>query len=62
MGEFLTPAEVAAELKVKPRTIVKWLNEKRLQGIKLGTGRAAEWRIDRDDLDKYLNSLKRGGE
>ncbi len=56
--DLLTPAQVAEILQVKHRTVLKWLNEKRIPGIKLGAGPKAEWRIEREDLENYIKSLK----
>ena len=58
MQELLTPAEVASVLKVTPKTVVRWLNEKRFKGLKLGEGKRSEWRVRRADLDAYLDSLE----
>ncbi len=58
--ELLTIEEVAAILKVKPKTVGNWLRDGKLPGIKLGGGRAAEWRVEREDLEKHLQSLKTG--
>ena len=46
--------QVAEYLQMNPQVVRRWLNEKRLPGIKIGK----EWRIAKEDLDKYLEELK----
>jgi excisionase family DNA binding protein len=58
--DLLTPDEVAELLKVKRTTIMNWLRDGKLPGIKLGDGKAAEWRVERSDLEAYLQSRKTG--
>ena len=48
--EFLTVAEVAAILDLRPVTIYRWCRAGRLAGVKIGK----EWRIRRDALDELL--------
>jgi excisionase family DNA binding protein len=50
-AEFLTPEEVAARLKVQPRTVQEWLRTGRLPGLKLGK----LWRIRESDLEAFLS-------
>lgn len=52
--ELLTIEEVAAILKVKPKTVGDWLRAGKLPGVKLGDGRAAEWRVNKADLEDYV--------
>jgi excisionase family DNA binding protein len=49
---LLTPEEVAARLKVKPRTVQEWLRSGRLAGLKLGK----LWRIRENDLETFLGA------
>jgi excisionase family DNA binding protein len=49
---LLTPEEVAARLKVKPRTVQEWLRSGRLAGLKLGK----LWRIREYDLEAFLDA------
>lgn len=49
---LLTPEEVAARLKVKPRTVQEWLRSGRLPGLKLGK----LWRIREHDLAAFLGA------
>lgn len=54
--KWLSVAEVADELGLSTDTIYNWLNRKKnpLPGVK--TGR--DWRIKREDLDKFLDQMK----
>ena len=49
--EILTLEEVALYLRLKPQTIYKWAQEKRIPAVKLGK----EWRFRRSVLDRWLN-------
>lgn len=52
MERFLTVAEVADILRLKPRTIHKHLKEGKLQGVLFGR----EWRISQGALDAYIEA------
>ena len=49
--EILTLEEVARYLRLKPQTIYKWAQEKRIPAVKLGK----EWRFRRSILDRWLD-------
>ena len=49
--EILTLEEVAHYLRLKPQTIYKWAQEKRIPAVKLGK----EWRFRRSILDRWLD-------
>ena len=49
--EILTLEEVAHYLRLKPQTIYKWAQEKRIPAAKLGK----EWRFRRSILDRWLD-------
>jgi excisionase family DNA binding protein len=49
-GEVLTPKEVAQELKMNERTVVRYLTEGKLPGVKVGSC----WRVSRARLDHFL--------
>jgi len=49
--EILTLEEVAMYLRLKPQTIYKWAQEKRIPAAKLGK----EWRFRKSILDRWLN-------
>jgi excisionase family DNA binding protein len=48
--EYLTIEEVAAKVKVRPKTVREWLRTKRLKGVKAGHF----WRIRPEDLEVFL--------
>jgi excisionase family DNA binding protein len=56
-SSMLTPEDVAARLKVKPRTVQAWLRSGRLAGLKLGK----LWRIRERDLETFLTALSAPG-
>jgi excisionase family DNA binding protein len=49
--EIMTVEEVAAYLRLKPQTIYKWAQEKRIPAAKLGK----EWRFRRSVVDRWLD-------
>ena len=49
--EILTLEEVAHYLRLKPQTIYKWAQEKRIPAVKLGK----EWRFRRSVIDKWFD-------
>ena len=49
--EIMTLEEVAHYLRLKPQTIYKWAQERRIPAVKLGK----EWRFRRSILDRWLN-------
>jgi len=49
--EILTLEEVADYLRLKPQTIYKWAQERRIPVVKLGK----EWRFRRSVLDRWLD-------
>jgi excisionase family DNA binding protein len=50
MQTFLTPDEVAHELRLNRRTIIAWLQKGKLPGVKVG----GRWRVTREDLDRFI--------
>ena len=50
-NEIMTIEEVAAYLRLKPQTIYKWAQEKRIPAAKLGK----EWRFRRSVIDLWLD-------
>lgn len=57
MGNLLTVAEVAARLRLSQATIREWLRLGRLPGLKMGEKRTG-WRIDEDDVKRFLEQSK----
>ena len=47
--EILTLEEVAHYLRLKPQTIYKWAQERRIPAVKLGK----EWRFRKSILDRW---------
>ena len=47
---MLTPNEVATELNVKKATVMKWLREGTLRGLKFGR----LWRVKEEDFQKFI--------
>lgn len=56
-SELLTPAEIAAELKVKPRCVRGWLRAGTLPSSKLGP---RTQRVSRADLDAFVLRFRIG--
>lgn len=54
--EIMTVEEVAAYLRLKPQTIYKWAQEKRIPAAKLGK----EWRFRRSVVDRWLDEQMMG--
>ena len=48
--KVLTPKEIATELKVKEQTVMKWLREGTLRGLKFGR----LWRVKEEDFQKFI--------
>jgi PTS system nitrogen regulatory IIA component len=49
--DILTLEEVAQYLRLKPQTIYKWAQERRIPAVKLGK----EWRFRKSILDRWLD-------
>ncbi|GMV48675.1 helix-turn-helix domain-containing protein [Nitrospirales bacterium NOB] len=49
-NELLTVAETCRYLKISPRTLYRYIQERQLPGFKLGK----EWRFARTDLERWL--------
>ena len=56
--EILTLEEVAHYLRLKPQTIYKWAQEKRIPAAKLGK----EWRFRRSVIDRWLDEQLTGND
>jgi len=54
--EILTIEDVALYLRLKPQTIYKWAQEKRIPAVKLGK----EWRFRRSVIDRWLDEQMLG--
>lgn len=53
---IMTIAQVAEYLQLSEMTTYKLVQEGKLPGFKIGR----HWRIKRDDLDEFIEMLKRG--
>ena len=51
---WLTVKEAAAYLQVKPRTLLKWVNEGRIPAFALSGTKRRVWRFRQSDLDSAL--------
>ncbi len=49
-NELLTVAETCRYLKITPRTLYRYIQDRQLPGFKLGK----EWRFVRSDLERWL--------
>jgi excisionase family DNA binding protein len=58
--QLLTLKEVADILRVDPRTVERWLKSGALKGYKLGGGKTAPWRIEKEEIRKFLDKNKGG--
>lgn len=56
--EFYTIEEVAKELRVNPRTIMRWLKNGSLKGYKLGDGKTSLLRIPKAEVKRFLEKHK----
>ena len=52
--DWLTPAEAAAYLKVKPRSLLLWVRQGKLQAYALSGTKRRIWRFRKEDLDAAL--------
>ena len=55
-SEWLTAAEAAAHLKVKPRSLLLWVRQGKVQAYALTGTQRRVWRFRKDDLDAALLS------
>jgi excisionase family DNA binding protein len=54
--DWLTPAEAAAYLKVKPRSLLLWARQGKVGAYALSGTKRRAWRFRREDLDATLLS------
>ncbi len=52
--EWLTSAEAADHLKVRPRTLAQWARENKVPAHRLSGQRRVRWRFLRTELDAML--------
>ncbi|QBD82209.1 DNA-binding protein [Ktedonosporobacter rubrisoli] len=58
MTDLLTVEQVAQELQVNVKTVYQWIKAKRLKATNIGTKNRANWRIERKDLENFLDEGK----
>lgn len=58
--ELLTPKEVAAILRISPRTVRLWTRTGRLPALRLHDGRNAPIRIDPRDVERLVGLTSEG--
>ncbi|HHY44929.1 MAG TPA: helix-turn-helix domain-containing protein [Firmicutes bacterium] len=51
MKNVFTPEQVAQVLGLSKRTVISWLQQGKLNGIKVGN----RWRVREEDLDKFID-------
>jgi excisionase family DNA binding protein len=59
--ELLTPTEAADLLRVRPRTIRKWIDCGRLPAFRTDPGRGGRLRVRRSDLLRVLQPVSADG-
>jgi excisionase family DNA binding protein len=52
--EWLTTAEAARHLKIKPRTLAQWARERKIPAHRLSGVQRCVWRFLRSELDAML--------
>lgn len=53
-SNWMTAAEAAAYLKVKPRSLLRWVRQGQIRAYALSGTRKRVWRFLREDLDSSL--------
>jgi excisionase family DNA binding protein len=53
-SEWLTAKEAARYLKVKPRTLLLWVRQRKVKAFALSGTKRRVWRFRREDLDAAL--------
>jgi excisionase family DNA binding protein len=53
-SQWLTVAEAANYLKIKPRTLLLWVREGKVKGFALSGTKRHVWRFRKNDLDAAL--------
>jgi excisionase family DNA binding protein len=53
-SDWLTASEAAEYLRVKPRTLLLWVRQQKVQAYALSGTKRRVWRFQRQDLDSAL--------
>ncbi len=56
ISPLLTADQAARRLGVSAETVRRWIADGRLDGVRLGDGPLARYRIDPDALERFLRS------
>lgn len=59
MKEFFTKKEMASLLKVSLNTLNFWICRRKIPFIKLGTGKNAPVRFDKEEIQNWLKNIQR---
>lgn len=59
MQEWLTAAEVAELIRVRPETVKRWLRAGELRGSILSD--SAGWRVKRSEVERFMKEKETGG-
>jgi DNA binding domain, excisionase family len=50
--EYYSPQEIAEKYNLKHRTVLSWIRQGKLKGVKLGD----LWRVHRSDLEDFIKA------
>lgn len=50
--EYYSPQEIAEKYNLKHRTVLSWIRQGKLKGVKLGD----LWRVHRSDLEAFIKA------
>jgi excisionase family DNA binding protein len=56
-SDWLTATEAAAYLKVKPRSLLLWVRQRKIKAYALSGTKRHIWRFRKEDLDAALSAL-----
>jgi len=55
MGRMLKVNQVAERVNAHPETVRRWLREGTLRGVLIGGTTRGNWRVDEDEVERYLH-------
>jgi len=59
-NSYLSTKDAAKYLNYSPAQILRWAGRGYI-GTKVGTSSNSEWRFTREELDRFIESYKKGG-
>ena len=59
MTRYLTTKEAAAEMKVSPQTVLRWINTRGLKAHDIGVTGRPRMRINTDDLKAWVENAEK---